>query len=174
MDNWTWKCMEPGQSAYHVFPRKSRCGARPIARQRARRQAMARTDELRDGLGLLVSRFRRPHLSILSPCGVGATAASASSREKKLKGAHRSAASLWPKCPVGCFRFRVVVTKSVETSAPPPGGRRPPPEGGAHLGHVFRGQRATRLGFVRQAARVRACIGMVRSPKANFPISVSD
>ena len=31
------------------------------------------------------------------------------------------------------FRFRVVVTKIVETL-------RPPPEGGAHLGHVFRGQ----------------------------------
>jgi len=50
------------QSAYHVVPRKGRCGARPSARQRARRQAMARTDELRDGLGLLVARFRRPYL----------------------------------------------------------------------------------------------------------------
>ena len=33
------------------------------------------------------------------------------------------------KCLVGCFRFRVVVAKSVETS-----------KGGGHLGHVFRGQ----------------------------------
>ena len=36
---------------------------------------------------------------------------------------------------VGQLHFRVVVTKSVETSA-----WRPPRRGGAHLGHVFRGQ----------------------------------
>ena len=74
----------PWQSAYHVFPRKGRCGARPSARQRARRQAMARTSELRDGLGLLVARFRRPHLVALwrgSHRGLGLLAYS--SREKK-------------------------------------------------------------------------------------------
>ena len=42
--------------------------------------------------------------------------------------------------PVGQLHFRVVVTKSVETTAPPGGGAAPPGWGGAHLGHVFRGQ----------------------------------
>ena len=36
-----------------------------------------------------------------------------------------------PKCPVGQLHFRVVVTKSVETSAPPGGGGGPPGGGGA-------------------------------------------
>ena len=44
------------------------------------------------------------------------------------------------------FRFRVVVTKSVETLRPLREGRRPP-EGGAHLGHVFRGQSQKPLQF---------------------------
>ena len=53
------------------------------------------------------------------------------------------------KCPVlpRCFRYRVVVTKSVETKggnlrrgrSPPEGGAAAPGRGG-HLGHVFRGQ----------------------------------
>ena len=41
---------------------------------------------------------------------------------------------------VGQLHFRVVVTKSVETSAPPGGEGGPSRRGGAHLGHVFRGQ----------------------------------
>jgi len=126
------------QSAYHAIPRKRRCGARPSAGQRARRQAMARTGELCDGLGLLVARFRRPHLVALWR---------GSHRSLDLlareKGSHRAAASLWPKCPVGCFTsvwWLQKVGKPQGRALPPPEGGRPSPEGGGHLGHVFWGQ----------------------------------
>ena len=79
---------------------------------------------------------QKPHLVALWR-GVGATAASASSREKKEPIAPPLAGGL--SVLLGSFTS-VWWLQKVWKPKPPPGGRRPPPEGGAHLGHVFRGQ----------------------------------
>ena len=75
---------------------------------------------------LNIPTHQRTYGPILSPCGVGATAVSASSREKKVP--------IAPPLPRGLSAL-LVASASVWWLQ-----KVWKPSGGAHLGHVFRGQ----------------------------------
>ena len=138
----------------------------------ARRQAMARTGELREhGLGLLVARFRRPHLLALwrrSHRGLGLLA-----REK---GAHRTAAFRWPNRSTprgvlwGSYTSVWWLQKVWKPQLPPGGGS---PEGGAHdtASRSSRASPASSLTMIRLKPGYPVTFKLVGTSEGNAPSS---